>query len=142
MAYARQNAGRILSQCDIRYGALCASIRFETKLFGGVYRSGEIKMFKRIMLALAFLAAFSTVSIGVPSSANAWRNWGWGGGYRGYYYGGPRGYYRPYVPYRAYYRPYYYAPRVYTAYPYEAYYGYPDYYYYGPRGGVSVSFGF
>ena len=100
-------------------------------------------MFKRIMLTLTFLAAFSTVGLGMAGSASAWRGW-YGAPYRSYYYG-PR-VYSSYVPYRAYspyYAPYYYSPRVYTAYPYDAYaypYAYPASYYYGPR--VAVSFGY
>ena len=90
-------------------------------------------MFKRIFLTLAFLAAFSTVGLGLSSSANAWRYWG--RPYGAYYYGPPRvAYYGGYAPYRAYYAPYYapyYGPRVYTAgYPYDYYYGY-GYPYYG-----------
>lgn len=100
-------------------------------------------MFKRIMLALTFMAAFSSVGVGLTNEAHAWRSWG--RPYGAYYYGPPRGYYSGgYAPYRAYYAaPYpYYRPRVYAAYPYD-YYPYPDsYYYYGPRSGVSVSFGF
>lgn len=92
-------------------------------------------MFKRIMLTLTFVAAFSAAGAGLTNIAEAWR--GWGRPHRAYY--APRAYYGNYVPYRAYYRPYY-APRLYRPY-YTNYYAYPDYYY-GPRSGVSVSFGF
>lgn len=103
-------------------------------------------MFKRILLALTFIAAFSTVGIGLSNQAQAWR-----GGYYGRPYGAnyaPRAAYYPraVVPYRAYYgprvvRPYYpvaypAAPAYYSA-PYTV--GYPDYYYGGT--GVSVSVG-
>ena len=101
-------------------------------------------MFKRIMLALTFVAVFSTAGIGFAHKAEAWRSWGgpWGRPYAGYY--APRTvYYGPAVPYRAYYGPRYVRPY------YSTYYGgypvYSDYYpghYYGPRSGVSVSFGF
>jgi hypothetical protein len=104
-------------------------------------------MVKRIMLLLTFLAAFSTVGLGMANSASAWRGW-YGAPYRSYYYGGPR-VYRSYAPYRAYYAaPYYstyYAPPVYAAYPYGYYgypYAYPGSYVYGPRAGVAVSFGY
>jgi len=95
------------------------------------------------MLMLAFLAAFSTVGLGMANSASAWRGW-YGGPYRSFYYG-PRVAYRSYAPYRTLYAPYYapyYAPRVYTAYPYGYYgpYAYPGSYYYAP--GVAVSVGF
>ncbi len=102
-------------------------------------------MFKRIMLALTFTAAFGVAGIGFTSKAAAWRGY-WGRPYRAYYgtYYAPRAYsYGPYAPYR--YRSYYYGPRVYSpyyyGYPYGAY-SYPDYYYYGPSSGISVSFGF
>jgi hypothetical protein len=104
-------------------------------------------MFKRIMLSLTFLAAFSLVGVGLTNEADARR--GWGGSQvryyappRDYYYHRShtpyRSYYRSYTPYRSYYRSYY-APRYYRG--YSPYYGYPQYYY-GPRRGVSVSFGF
>jgi hypothetical protein len=100
-------------------------------------------MFKRIMLALTFIAAFSTFGFSLSNHAQAWRG--------GYYYGRPYGsfyapravYYGPtVVPYRTYYgprivRPYYYPAPVYYGYPYSMY---PDYYYYG-NPGVSVSLG-
>jgi hypothetical protein len=108
-------------------------------------------MFKRIILAVVCVAAFSAATVATPQNADAgWRyRRPWAGSY---YYGGPRySYYRPYrTYYRGYYRPYYYNsyyygyPRYYS-YGYPSYYygyGYPDSYYYGPRGGVSVSFGF
>jgi hypothetical protein len=108
-------------------------------------------MFKRIILALVCVAAFSAATVATPDKADAsWR-------YRrpwasSYYYGPSYGYYRPYrTYYRSYYRPRYYYDSYSYGYPYNSYYygypryysyGYPDYYYYGPRGGVSVSFGF
>ncbi len=99
-------------------------------------------MFKRILLALAFMAAFSMVGIGFTNKADAWRG-GWGRPYYGggYYYGPRAVYYGPaVVPYRAYYAPPVVAPYYpgYYAYPYPAY---PSYYY-GPPSGVSVSVGF
>jgi hypothetical protein len=102
-------------------------------------------MFKRFMLMLVFLAAFSTVGMGMANSASAWRGW-YGGPYRSFYYGGPRVYASGFAPYRTYYAPYYAPyygpPRVYTAYPYGYYgsYAYPGSYYYAP--GVAVSVGF
>ena len=100
-------------------------------------------MFKRIMLTLAFVAAFSTAGIGLTNTAQAWRG-GWGGGWGrpyGAYYAPRAAFYRPAVfPYRA-----YYGPRIIAPY-YPAYYAYPypvySDYYYGPPAGVSVSFGF
>src|SRR5438045_1910629 len=98
-------------------------------------------MFRRIMLALTFLASFGVLGIGFTNKAEAWRSWGWGRPYGSYYYGPRVSYYGPrvVVPYRAYYAPRYVRP--YSTY----YYGpdYSDYYYpdyYGPRSGVSVSF--
>jgi hypothetical protein len=76
-------------------------------------RIEEVFMFKRIMLALTFIAAFSTVGVGLSNQAQAWRG--------GYYYGRPYGaYYAPravyygpaVVPYRA-----YYGPRIVQPYP-------------------------
>jgi hypothetical protein len=106
-------------------------------------------MFKRIILALVCVAAFSAATVATPQNADA--GWRYRRPWVGSYYYGPRySYYRPYrTYYRSYYRPYYYDsyyygyPRSYS-YGYPAYYsyGYPDYYDYGPRGGVSVSFGF
>jgi hypothetical protein len=102
-------------------------------------------MFKRIMLALTFVAVFSTAGIGFAHKAEAWRSWGgpWGRPYAGYY--APRTvYYGPAVPYRAYYGPRYVRPyysSYYGGYPVYSDYYYPGYYY-GPRSGVSVSFGF
>jgi hypothetical protein len=102
-------------------------------------------MFKRILLTVTFIAAFSTIGIGVSNQAQAWR-----GGYYGYgrpyaaYYAPRGGYYYgpPVVPYRSYYAPRYvrpYYPGYYAAPAYPVYY---DSYYYGPPAGVSVSFGF
>jgi hypothetical protein len=99
-------------------------------------------MFKRILLTLTFIAAFSAVGIGVSNQAQAWRG--------GYYYGRPYGaYYAPSayyygpavvgpvaVPYRAYYAPRYIRPYYYYATP-----AYPVYYngYYPGAGDVNVS---
>jgi hypothetical protein len=97
-------------------------------------------MFKRIVLALMFVSAFSMASLVTPDTAEARR--GWRRPYASYYYGPPRYRYYYGAPYRRYYswygpryyRPYYSYPRYYD-------YGYPGYYYY-PRGGVSFSIGF
>lgn len=99
-------------------------------------------MFKRIALALTFLAAFSMAGLNFATPAQAWR--GWGRPYRAYYYGPPRAYYGNYAPFRPYYRSYYYGPRFYRPYPYYGYYGtyYAPGYYYGPGPGFSVSVGF
>src|SRR6476620_2595244 len=98
-------------------------------------------MFKRILLTLTFIVAFSTIGIGVSNQAQAWRG--------GYYYGRPyRAYYAPQavyygppvVPYRA-----YYGPRIVQPYPvYYAAPSYPVYYngYYAAPAGVSVSVGY
>ena len=100
-------------------------------------------MFKRIMLTLTFIAAFSTVGIGLSNQAQAWRGGGFYGRPYGGYYGPRVAYYgAPVVPYRA-----YYGPRVVAPY-YPVYYAqpaYPVYYsngYYPAPGGVSVSVGF
>ena len=62
-------------------------------------------MFKRILLTLTFIAAFSTVGIGLSNQAQAWRGGYYGRPYGAYY--APRAvYYGPaVVPYRAYYAP-------------------------------------
>jgi hypothetical protein len=95
-------------------------------------------MFKRIMLALTFVATLSMVGVVVPQTAEAWGRWRrpWVARYYG-----PPAYYRGYVPYRTYYT----GPRYYRM--GGPYYGYPAYYYgdsgyYYPGGGVSVSIGF
>jgi hypothetical protein len=98
-------------------------------------------MFKRIMLTLTFIAAFSTVGIGLSNQAQAWRGGYYARPYGAYY--APRAvYYGPaVVPYRAYYA----APAVVQPYPvYYAPPAYPVYYnnYYAPPAGVSVSFGY
>jgi hypothetical protein len=100
-------------------------------------------MFKRILLTLTFMTAFSTVGIGLANRADAWRSY--------YYYPRPyAAYYAPrtvyygppVVPYRAYYAPP--VVRPYYAYYPRRYYYYPPYadYYYGPPSGVSVSVGY
>lgn len=95
-------------------------------------------MFKRIALALTFVAAFSVAGLSFSNSADAWRYLG--RPYAARYVGPPRAYgYR--APYRAYYAAPYIAPRVYRPY-YSSYYAGPSPYYYAPRGGVSVSFGY
>jgi hypothetical protein len=98
-------------------------------------------MFKRILLALTFIAAFSAVGVGLTGQAQAWRSYYYGRPYGAYY--APRAVYYgpPVVPYRA-----YYPPAVVQPY-YPAYYAppsYPVYYnnYYAPPAGVSVSFGY
>lgn len=98
-------------------------------------------MFRRIMLALTFIAALCTVGVGFTNTAEAWRSWSYGRPYGAYYYGPRAAYYGPrvVVPYRT-----YYAPRYYSSYYYGpdyADYYYPDYYY-RPRSRVYVSFGF
>ena len=100
-------------------------------------------MFKRIMLTLTFIAAFSTIGIGLSNQAQAWRGGFYGRPYGAYYAPAPRAvYYGPtVVPYRA-----YYGPRVVRPY-YPVYYAapsYPVYYdgYYPAPAGVSVSVGF
>ena len=101
-------------------------------------------MFKRIVLAVACVAAFGAASLATPDTADA----GWryrGRPYYGSYYGRPRyyGYYRPYRSYyRSYYRPYrdyYYGGYYPRYYRYSRPYYYDDYYY--PRSSVSFSFG-
>ena len=99
-------------------------------------------MFKRIILTLLFVAAFSTVGLGLSNQAQAWRGGYYGRPYRAYY--APRAaYYGPSaVPYRSYYAPRYVRPYYPTYYAAPAYPVYYDSYYYGPPAGVSVSFGF
>ena len=100
-------------------------------------------MFKRILLSLTFIAAFSTVGIGLSNRAEAWRGGYYGRPYGAYY--APRAVYYgpPVVPYNA-----YYAPRVVrsyypVAYPAPVYYPYNSYpVYYGAPAGVSVSVGY
>jgi hypothetical protein len=107
-------------------------------------------MFKRIMLALAFMSTFGVVSAGITETAGARRVWG--GPYVTYGYVGPRAYYYRYgVPYRLGYRGYYdrlgyrsyyrsrYYRRYYAPYYGPRYYGYPGYYY-GPRAAVRIGF--
>lgn len=89
-------------------------------------------MFKRAMLALAFIATLAVGSLGVTSTAEARHrhhhhhcDGGW--------YGGPA------IHYRSYYG--HYGPR-YSTY-YHRFGGYHDpYAYYGPQSGVSFYFGF
>jgi hypothetical protein len=106
----------------------------------------EAAMFKKLLLGLTFITAFTFVSAGVTEDAQAWRRW-YGGRPYVTYYSAPRSYYYGgYTPYRSFYRgPIYGAPVYYRQpYPYyydDYYYGGPAYYY-GPRSGVSVSFGF
>jgi hypothetical protein len=93
-------------------------------------------MLRRLLLGFTFLAAFTTVGVGTPDTADAWGRWGWRRPYVSYYSGPPRAYYyNRYGQYRAY------GPRFYRPVYGRYYYG-PDYYHYGPRAGVSVSFGF
>ena len=96
-------------------------------------------MFKRIMLAMTFIATLSVVGVGVTEKADAWGRWRRPFVAR-YYYAPPAYYYDSYVPYRTYYRGYY-GPRFSRPYYGGYYYGEPGYYY-GPRRGVYVSFGF
>lgn len=92
-------------------------------------------MFKRILLALTFVAALGAASVGTSTKAGA-HDCGYGGyGYRAAYYPG----YAPYYAYPAY-------PRV-AYYPGSFAPVYPVYYGGGPRhhrhhDGISISFGF
>ncbi|MCI0493089.1 MAG: hypothetical protein L0Z07_09145 [Planctomycetes bacterium] len=94
-------------------------------------------MFKRLFLAVTFLAAFTAAGVGMANYADAHGHRG--GCYRGDYYGGAyhRGDY-----YRAYYVPDYgdwgYRPRVHT------YYGDPSYWHYRhhDHSGMYFSIGF
>ena len=94
-------------------------------------------MTKRFLLILAAVFGFLLT---LPQTAEARTSRRYRNGYGRVYYGGYRGYYRPYRAYR--YRPYVYRPYYYYGDPY--YYG-PAYYrpygYYG-RPGVSFSFGY
>jgi hypothetical protein len=98
-------------------------------------------MFKRIMLALTFVAAFSMAGFTLSNQAHAWRGGYYGRPYRAYYAPAPVYYAPAVVPYRAYYapvvRPYAYPAPVYYGYPYGAY---PGGYYYGSPG-LSISVG-
>lgn len=91
-------------------------------------------MFKKILLALTFLATFTVAGLSIAPSADAWQYRYYGRPYvnnywgppRAYYYGYGYGYYSPRA-YRA-----YYGPRVVVQPYYNAYYG-PGYYSgYGP----------
>jgi hypothetical protein len=95
-------------------------------------------MFRRILLAITFIAALGAAGLATPNTADAWR-WGRGyyAGYGGYYYG-PRVYGGYVVPYRTYYPGGYvvrrsYVPRYYAPYYGPSYYGGPGYYYGSPR---------
>jgi hypothetical protein len=100
-------------------------------------------MFRRIMLAITFVAALGAVGLATPNTADAWR---WDRSYYGSYYG-PQVYYRGgYArPYRTYYpggyAPRYYAPRYYSRYYGPNYYGAPGYYY-RPAPRVAFRIGF
>jgi hypothetical protein len=91
-------------------------------------------MFRRIMLAITFVAALGAAGLATPNTAEA-RRWDRGGYYSGYYYG-PRVYGGYVGPYRTYYPGgyvrRYYRPRIYDPY-YAPYYGpyyrAPGYYY-------------
>jgi hypothetical protein len=97
-------------------------------------------MFRRILFGLTFLAAFMSVGVGFPDSADAWGRWGWRRPYVAYYGAGPGPYYSGYTPYRSYIGPRVHRP-FYGRYYYDnPYYGDP--YYYGPRGRVAFSIGF
>jgi hypothetical protein len=97
-------------------------------------------MLKRFLLSMTFLAAFTTLSVGVTDSAEAWGRWT-NRPYVAYYGAGPRPYYSGYTPYRTYYGPRVYRPNYYGRYYANSYY-YDDPYYYGPRGRVAFSIGF
>lgn len=93
-------------------------------------------MLRRIMLAIAVIAALGVAGLATPNSADAQR-WRWGRPYYGYYYGAPRAYYYGYgVPYRTYYPGSYYYTPYYGSYGYYGptyYYGAPTYYRPAPR---------
>jgi hypothetical protein len=91
-------------------------------------------MFKRIMLTLSFVAAFSAAGLCLTNQAEA-RWYRWGRPYVSYYYA-PRPYYGYDTPYRTYYRGYY-APRSYYYNPYA----YGNYNYYRPVPRVAVQVG-
>jgi hypothetical protein len=101
--------------------------------------SGEANVFKRIMLTLSFVAAFSAAGLCLTEHAGA-RWWRSNEPYVSYYHG-PSAYYGYDVPYRRYDRGYYYAPRPYYDGYYDSYYGNSDYYYYRPEPRVSVRVG-
>ena len=97
-------------------------------------------MFKRILLALTFVAALGVAGLGMSNSADAY-----GGCHRSSYYGGGYGGYAPYG--------YGYGGPRHSMYygggyggGYGGYHGYPSRGYYGHRGhghsGISFSFGF
>lgn len=91
-------------------------------------------MLKRMMLAVAFVAALGIGGLGITSAASAY-----GGCYRGHgggFHGGPHAAYRSYG----------YGPRVYSRAYYPSYYGgygYRSYGYrgYGGYGGAYIPFG-
>jgi hypothetical protein len=94
--------------------------------------SGEVNVFKRIMLTLTFAAALGAAGLCLTDKAAA-RWWGWDRPYVSNYYEGPYYGYGYDVPYRTY-NGGYYAPRPY----YNTYYGDPGYYYYRPVPRVAV----
>lgn len=98
-------------------------------------------MFRRIMLAITFVAALGAAGLATPNTADAWR----GRGYYGAYYG-PRvygGYVRPYrMVYPGGSSTRYYGPRYYAPYYGPYYYGDPGYYYYRPAPRVAFRIGY
>jgi hypothetical protein len=89
-------------------------------------------MFKKIALAMTFLAAFTVAGFSITPTADAQRYWG--RPYVNYYWGAPRAYYYGYGygnysprAYRAYYGPRVVVQPYYQPY-YNAYYGPGNYY--------------
>jgi hypothetical protein len=100
----------------------------------------EAEMFKRTMLALAFVATLGVVGVGMTSQAEAWGRWRrpWVAGYYG-----PPAYYYGRAAYHTYYAPQYYGPYYYRmGGPYYGGYYYDEPCYYHGGGGISVSVGF
>jgi hypothetical protein len=105
-------------------------------------------MFRRMMLAITFIAALGAAGLATTNTAEAQR---WDRGYYSGYYYGPRvygGYVSPYRTYypggyvTRYYGPRYYAgPRVYRRGFYRPYFYGPDYSYYGRSPRVAVRVG-
>lgn len=103
-------------------------------------------MFRRVVLAMTFIAALGLGGLAMTNTADAWR---WGRvyyPYSTYYYGRPvvsygRG---PYygVPYRTYYGGYCFRRRIYGGPYYGGYYYGPPAYYYRPVPRVALRIGY
>jgi hypothetical protein len=99
--------------------------------------SKEIKMVKRTLLALTFVAALGAAGFGLNGNAQAGHGCGYGGGY----YGGGYGYRTFYPSYRPYFTGYG-PPAYYRNYGYHGGHGHHGHHGHHDHGGVYFSFGF